>query len=247
MLSTNNSDYVPQYVKIQNYILSKINSGELREGDRIPSENEIAHMFSVSRITANTAIKELVTMGVIDRIKGKGSFVNSTMHTPTATNVFSNNVKINTSESVIKNHEVASIRLFKGPREVSEKFQISPEESIFEIIRVVKHYSKPKYVDYTYVPSMYLKEESVISSKLSDTYIHDYLNKYGSVKPAKVQIYLNTPIYEYLDLSYLGDKLPNTLFCWDTDIYDDDGALIAFTSTLTKQMPSAPFISFSLA
>ena len=247
MLNKDNSDYVPQYVKIQNYIISKINSGELKEGDKIPSENEIARMFSVSRITANTAIKELVTMGVIDRVKGKGSFVNSTMHTPTATNVFSNNVKISTEDSVTKSHDVASIRLFKAPHSISSRFGIKDNESVFEIVRVVKHYDMPKYVDYTYIPAKCLKDEMLVSSKLSDSYIHDYLKKYGSVKPSKIQIFLNSPLYDYLDLSYLGDNIPDNLYIWDTDIYDDSGSLIAFTATVTKQMPSTPFISFTLA
>ena len=42
---------VPNYVRVQNYILDKCKSGEYAVGTRIPSETELARMFSVSRIT----------------------------------------------------------------------------------------------------------------------------------------------------------------------------------------------------
>ena len=240
-------DYTPQYVRIQNYIISKISSGEFKTGDKIPSENEISRMFSVSRITANTALRGLVSMGVIERVKGKGSFVKSDMNTPTAANVFSGGVRISTKDSPVKKHEVASIRLFFPPQTVREKFGIGDGEQVFEIIRPVKHLGELKYVDYTYIPAKYLRDEVILSSKLGETYIHDYLKKYGSLKPSKVRIFLNTPMRDFLDLSYFGDRLPEDLFIWDTEISDETGRLIAFTVTAGRRSDSTPFISFSLS
>lgn len=68
---------LPLYKKIQEDIKLQITSGQLREGDRIPSESELTQRYFVSSITAKNALNGLVDEGIIYRVKGKGSFVAS--------------------------------------------------------------------------------------------------------------------------------------------------------------------------
>ncbi|RKX52901.1 MAG: hypothetical protein DRP25_01395 [Thermotoga sp.] len=65
-----------RYQDIQNYIMSLINSGYLKPGDKIPSERELAQRFNVSRMTARMALIDLVQKGLLIRKAGKGTFVN---------------------------------------------------------------------------------------------------------------------------------------------------------------------------
>lgn len=58
-------------------ILSKVKSGELRPGCRLPSEPDIALQTGVSYMTARKAISELVDQGVLYRVKGRGTFVSN--------------------------------------------------------------------------------------------------------------------------------------------------------------------------
>lgn len=74
-MADENYSYAPKYVQIQNYILQKIESGEYAAGDKIPSETELARQFDVSRLTVNTAVKELANSGIVERVQGKGTFV----------------------------------------------------------------------------------------------------------------------------------------------------------------------------
>lgn len=67
----------PLYKQIILDLLQQIHSGELRPGDRIPSENELSEQYHVSSITSKNALMELSDKGYIIRIRGKGSFVNS--------------------------------------------------------------------------------------------------------------------------------------------------------------------------
>lgn len=68
---------VSKYVKVKNYILDRIKSGEFAPDTQVPSENEIANTFEVSIVTARKALSDLVHEGFIYRIRGKGSFVRS--------------------------------------------------------------------------------------------------------------------------------------------------------------------------
>lgn len=68
-------DFVPLYVRIQRYLLDEIAAGRLSEGDRTPSEPELASKFATTRATVAKAFQQLVYEGVIVRRAGSGTFV----------------------------------------------------------------------------------------------------------------------------------------------------------------------------
>ncbi|BBI32758.1 GntR family transcriptional regulator [Cohnella abietis] len=72
------SQRVPLYTQIRQYILKQIEQKIWLPNDKIPSENEFAEQFKVSRITVKNALSELIEDGLIFRVQGKGSFVSPT-------------------------------------------------------------------------------------------------------------------------------------------------------------------------
>lgn len=60
---------------IKEYICQKIESGEWQQHSKVPSENELAEQFSVSRMTARRALQELTEQGLLVRTQGAGTFV----------------------------------------------------------------------------------------------------------------------------------------------------------------------------
>ncbi|GIV20318.1 MAG: LacI family transcriptional regulator [Armatimonadota bacterium] len=65
----------PRYRRIQKHIELLIAQRRVCEGERIPSEREIARQFGVSQMTVNRAIQELVREGVLVRRVGSGTYV----------------------------------------------------------------------------------------------------------------------------------------------------------------------------
>lgn len=63
------------YIQIKDIYRQRILSGELKPGDKIESEMEIQRKFGVSRITARQAILDLEKEGMVNRGRGKGTFV----------------------------------------------------------------------------------------------------------------------------------------------------------------------------
>ena len=66
---------ISKYEVIKNKIEESIKNGVYCENDKIPSESELCQIFSSSRITVRKALDELVTMGVLYRQQGIGTFV----------------------------------------------------------------------------------------------------------------------------------------------------------------------------
>jgi GntR family transcriptional regulator len=66
---------IPLYIKIRESILEQIKNGELSIGQKLPNEIELAQDFGVSRMTVRRAVEELVRDGILQRTRGKGTFV----------------------------------------------------------------------------------------------------------------------------------------------------------------------------
>jgi GntR family histidine utilization transcriptional repressor len=66
---------IPVFQRIKDYLLSEIHAGHWKEGDLIPSEQELAKQFRVSRMTVNRAVRELTTEQILTRIQGSGTYV----------------------------------------------------------------------------------------------------------------------------------------------------------------------------
>ena len=47
------------YERIKKSVVKDIESGQLKSGDKVPSETQLAKAFNASRMTANRALKEL--------------------------------------------------------------------------------------------------------------------------------------------------------------------------------------------
>jgi len=65
----------PQYIKLKQHILELIGNGEWPTGQRLPSDNQLAAQFGISRMTANRATRELTDAGILVRTAGVGTFV----------------------------------------------------------------------------------------------------------------------------------------------------------------------------
>ena len=66
---------VPAYEQVKNWVRRHIASGAWRPGAAVPSESALMERFSVSRMTANRALRELAAEGLVVRRQGSGTQV----------------------------------------------------------------------------------------------------------------------------------------------------------------------------
>lgn len=77
----NTAEPVPQTQKVSvakstfDFILSNIMNGTWKQGEKIPSENELRAMLNVSRHSIRQAIANLNLLGILDTRQGDGNYV----------------------------------------------------------------------------------------------------------------------------------------------------------------------------
>lgn len=64
-----------KHVMLSDWLREHIQNGTFSNGTKIPSENELAEQFHISRQTVRLAISNLEREGLLERIKGSGTFV----------------------------------------------------------------------------------------------------------------------------------------------------------------------------
>lgn len=95
--------------QIQKYIISQIETGEKKPGDKLPTEFELAQMFNTSRTTVLRALDQLMAHGVIYKKRGSGSYVSDKQNQQNGSRIISlilpffknNNFSEDTNENLL--------------------------------------------------------------------------------------------------------------------------------------------------
>src|SRR5947209_11324877 len=65
----------PKYQTLFESLKADIVSGRYKPGQKLPSEAALVTRSGASRITVGRAIRELQTLGLVDRVAGSGTYV----------------------------------------------------------------------------------------------------------------------------------------------------------------------------
>lgn len=243
------NENAPKYVKIQNYILDAIQSGKYRPGSKLPTEKELSEKFSVSRITVNKALKELSVAGVLEGVRGSGTFVSDHARVPLEASAFVSAIKFTPIEKA-RVHEVISFRLIQGPELLLKKARLDSESSDFyEIILANKKEGKEmESVDYIYIPAAFVKGNILLTlDHLRTHFVFDHLEKQLGMSPKYMKIFVNTPLYPFLESVRQLLNEPSSMQMWCTDIYDADMRLLSAVYTTYPDMKQEiPLFTFAL-
>ncbi|MEV6798563.1 winged helix-turn-helix domain-containing protein [Micromonospora rifamycinica] len=67
------------YQEVAEILRARITSGQLRPGDRLPSERDLSQTFDVAPMTARAAVRLLRDEGLVEVIRGRGVLVRMPM------------------------------------------------------------------------------------------------------------------------------------------------------------------------
>jgi GntR family transcriptional repressor for pyruvate dehydrogenase complex len=71
----------PAYRKVAAALIERITARSFKDGDRLPSENELAKQFGVNRSTVREALRGLQTEGLLTRTRGSKLMMVTRPHT----------------------------------------------------------------------------------------------------------------------------------------------------------------------
>ena len=128
-----NHDGVPAYRKIQEVIRKSIEAGELRSGDAVASERNLAKAHQVSLMTARHALASLERDGVVERRRGIGTFV-------TAPKIQFNKLMSYTEQmagrSLTATSKILFAKVIYDEQEIAARLALPPNTGIIKLERL---------------------------------------------------------------------------------------------------------------
>lgn len=212
MISINKNMSTPFYVQIKRMLQDDITNGKYLPNERIPSEIELAKLLSVSRMTVNKVINELVKEGVLYRHQGKGTYVVLKKIDQWFFKITSFNRDM-VSRGLVPSTSVLEKMVLKAPRNVQNALKLSPKESVIFIKRLRYADNEPIMLESRYLNYELCKR--ILKEALDKESIHDLLiQKYG-LPLTKVSQYLEAIQISKDDAKFLGVKSgePGFLLC----------------------------------
>jgi GntR family transcriptional regulator len=145
------------YLEIVDFLLEDIKSGQHPPGSKLPSEDELAREFSVSRVSLREALRVLEEDGFIVRRHGSGTFVLDKKTVPIQT--LSSIVSISTifkRAGLEDRFTKVEIRKIPSTQRIAEKLNISPGQEIWEVERVRTIGEQPAIYSFDVFPASFI-------------------------------------------------------------------------------------------
>ncbi|MCS6907504.1 MAG: GntR family transcriptional regulator [Anaerolineales bacterium] len=225
MSSILTTEGVPLYVKIREGIRSDILQGRLQPGQKIPSEEELAEQYRVSRMTVRQGILDLIKEGLLHRKRGVGTFV-SYPHFDRDHTRLTNFFESAREQGIEASSVVLKIEILAAPEKVAKHLRLEPGGSVICIrtLRYVNH--TPVTVHDSFLPHRLFA--GIIHEGLENVHLWDVMEKYGfQVKRALQKLEAKPAAGEIAKL--LGVKPGYPILYKERTVFSTDGTPVEFT------------------
>lgn len=167
---------ISKHYQLTEILRGRISSGELKSGDRLPSESELCLQYGVSRGTVRKAVNTLIHEGRVFSEQGRGTFV---APSPTEPVFFTLS---GFDEEMRKQHHRPASRLLAmevlpASGEIAERLTLSPGEPVIRIERLRMADERPvvhetRYLAQALCPE--LLQEDLASESIHSLLVHKY-------------------------------------------------------------------------
>jgi len=143
----------PIYQQLNQALRERIRSGEFGVGDQFLTERQIGDQFNVSRATANKALSNLVSEGVLEFRKGVGTFLRGGILDYDLRSLVSFTEKARAAGMVPATRVLClEVLPAKGAEfEITDKLRVNPDEVVYYIVRLRLAGGQPVILENRYV------------------------------------------------------------------------------------------------
>lgn len=147
--------FLPLYKQIKSLLVKRLQQGEWKPGEPIPSEHELAARFQVSQGTVRKAVDELAAENLLVRRQGKGTFV-ATHTEPRAQFRFLRLVP-NAGEVVPAQSTFLDCRRMKVSADLAQQLQLRSGDAVVYLRRLLSMGGAPLVLDDIWLPAVLFK------------------------------------------------------------------------------------------
>ncbi len=143
--------FLPLYKQIKSLLVQRLQQGEWKPGEPIPSELELAARFQVSQGTVRKAVDELAAENLLVRRQGKGTFVAT--HQEARVQFRFLRLVPDRGEAVPAQSTFLECRRAKAPADVAQQLALRGGDGVVYLRRLLGVGGKPLVLDDIWLPA----------------------------------------------------------------------------------------------
>lgn len=224
----NKNSMVPLYQQLSDKIKKQIIDGQLKPGDRLPTEAEFSQTFNVSRITVRKAIELLVDDEYVIRKQGIGTFVAQKKLHRVVRNQAISFTEMSRLSGQEPSSELISVDWVTPNASIARHLHMKDEtEKVLKIVRLRKNDGEPVMIEENYYPKKmsFLLQENLLGSTYEIFRNHDLIPT-NFVKTVEI-CYASA-----VEARYLGVSENEALLLQKDEVLDQNGEMIHYCKLL---------------
>lgn len=151
-----------KYERVAEEIKKYINDQKLRQGDQLPSLENLVKEYGVSRNTVISALNLLESQGMVYQVRGSGIFVRGHRRKGHMSLLDTMGLKDELGEDRVRTKSI-DMQLVEAPFYIKKELKLEPNEKVYYIKRLRYLDGNPLCIEYSYY------RESIIPELTQDT------------------------------------------------------------------------------
>ena len=143
---------IPLYQQLKEFVTDKIDRGEWQPGHRLPSENELANEFGVSRLTVRQALQLLQSQGLVERAQGRGTFVGRPKVAHDLLSIYTTKADIQRNAGQAPQLGLFELKQVETTAGVQAHLKLEPGSKVYQLRRSLRADSEPLMLINSWLP-----------------------------------------------------------------------------------------------
>ena len=222
----NFESYVPYYIQLMEILRGKVQLGIWRPGDQIPGEQDLCGLYRVSRTVVRQALRELELEGVINRRKGKGTFIALPKISEGLAHKLTGFYQDMVERGLKPVTKVLHQNVVPSTEKVAQFLKIEPGTKVVDILRLRFINSEPIHLVTTYIPFEVCPNLATVD--LTDRSLYEYLERECGIFIAKGHRYIEAVLASENEAELLCVERGAPLLMLDSISYSESGQPIEY-------------------
>jgi GntR family transcriptional regulator len=223
---------IPYYIQLMDILKEKVQLGNWVPGDQIPGEQDLCEIYRVSRTVVRQALRELELEGVINRRKGKGTFISLPKISEGLVQKLTGFYQDMVERGLKPVTKVLHQNVSPSNEKVAHFLNIKPGEKVIDILRLRFINEEPIQLVTTYIPFEICP--ALANVDLTNRSLYEYLEKEGGVFIAKGRRYIEAVLANESEAALLRIERGAPLLMLDSISYSENGQPIEYYHALHR-------------
>jgi GntR family transcriptional regulator len=228
----NFDSHIPYYIQLMDILKEKVQLGTWAPGDQIPGEQDLCELYGVSRTVVRQALLELELEGVINRRKGRGTFIALPKISEGLVQKLTGFYQDMVERGLKPGTKVLHQDVGPANEKVANFLGIKPGDQVIDILRLRFINEEPIQLVTTYIPFEICPGLAQVD--LTDLSLYEYLEKECGIFIAKGRRYIEAVLANDTEAELLGIERGAPLLMLDSISFSESDQPIEYYHALHR-------------